>query len=159
MSRKIKNLRRAKIEIKKRLERLQDNGIDLKDLHGTFEKIMEAHADKMTKIQALFWKEQLKALKCKGPSGMRWNPMMIRLAIHLEAKSSGAYEALRKTNIIRLPCQTTLRDYTHLHPEKEGIRHHNLATLKEKTKVSCFSDYKTTVPLLNIGLRDVYLIC
>lgn len=94
----------------------------------------------MNPLQALFWKEQVKAFSCKGPSGMKWNPMMIRLAIHLEAKSSGSYESLRKTGVVRLPCKTTLRDYTDLHPEKEGLRHHNLAT---RGKETCSSSWMT----------------
>ena len=118
--------------IRKRMQRLKEEGVDLKDLDGVFRKIMESNKKKMTPIQSLFWKEQLKALSAKGPTGIRWSPMMIRLGIHLEAKGSGLYHEMRKLGVVTLPGKTTLRDYTSLLPETLGIRHRNISSLKER---------------------------
>ena len=38
---------------------------------------------------------------------------MIRFCLHLQHKSSGAYEVLRDSGVIKLPSQCTFRDYTH----------------------------------------------
>ena len=128
----IKNLKKAKMNIENQLHEAKKRGINPKNLGETLRKVMDLHADKMTPLQALFWEEQVKALGVKGPSGRRWSPMMIRLAIHLEAKSTGFYKEL--SQIISFPGKTTLRDYTNLFPEKPGVRHQNIESLKDKCK-------------------------
>ena len=43
--------------------------------------------------------------------------MMIRFALHIHLRSPSAYQALRESNVIKLPCERTLRDYTNtVHP-------------------------------------------
>ncbi|XP_052131837.1 uncharacterized protein LOC127751796 [Frankliniella occidentalis] len=81
----------------------------------------------MTKMQRLFWEMQCKSLSCKSASGMRWHPMMVRLAIRLESKGPGCYDEFRK--IVHFPCKTTLQDYTHINPEHLGIRSDNIDKL------------------------------
>ena len=44
---------------------------------------------------------------------MRWDPLMIRWSLYLRHLSSGAYETLRESGVIKLPSQRTLRDYTY----------------------------------------------
>ena len=42
---------------------------------------------------------------------------MIRFALHIHLRSPSAYQALRGSNVIKLPCERTLRDYTNtVHP-------------------------------------------
>ena len=68
-------------------------------------------------LAQLFWKEQCKAFQVKGNKGMKRHPMMIRLALLLHSKSKTAYNLLRDTDVLRLPVETTLRDYTnYIHP-------------------------------------------
>ncbi|KAK6973403.1 Transposable element P transposase [Biomphalaria glabrata] len=43
---------------------------------------------------------------------MRWHPTMLRLAILLHSRSPTAYQTLRKTSILKLPGEATIRDYT-----------------------------------------------
>ena len=57
--------------------------------------------------------QQLKALSLKKKTQMRWNPLIIRWALYFHYKSSGAYEALRKSGVIFLPTARTLQDYRH----------------------------------------------
>ena len=38
---------------------------------------------------------------------------MIRWCLYIHYRSSGAYEALRESGVLKLPSQRTLRDYTH----------------------------------------------
>lgn len=44
---------------------------------------------------------------------MRWHPLMLRWCLYIRYRSSGAYEAIRKSGVLKLPSQRTLRDYTH----------------------------------------------
>ena len=62
----------------------------------------------------IFWAQQVKALTIKAKSQIRWHPLMIRWALYLHHRSSGAYETLRKSGVIALPSSRTLRDYRHL---------------------------------------------
>jgi hypothetical protein len=41
-------------------------------------------------LTKLFWEEQLKAFSVKRKEGMRWHPMMARLAILLHSRSPAA---------------------------------------------------------------------
>ena len=62
----------------------------------------------------IFWMQQLKALTLKSKSSIRWHPLIIRWALFLHHRSSGAYETLKKSGILSLPSSRTLRDYRHL---------------------------------------------
>ena len=64
-------------------------------------------------FQHIFWQNQFHAAQQKNNRNCRWHPAMIKWCIFLRHKSSKAYELLRKTNVIQLPSQRTLRDYTH----------------------------------------------
>ena len=54
-------------------------------------------------LAQLFWKEQCKAFQVKGNRGMKWHPMMIRLALLRHSKSKAAYNLLWDTDVLRLP--------------------------------------------------------
>ncbi len=69
----------------------------------------------------VFWDQQLEAARRKDPRGMRWHPLIIKWAIYLHYRSSGAYETLRSSGAIALPSQRTLRDYTHHFEAKIGF--------------------------------------
>ena len=80
----------------------------LTELMGTAEK------DSFT---SMFWEEQKKAFASKK-GGMRWHPMMIRFAILIHSQSPSTYRTLREAGAVRLPAESTLRDYTNvLHPQ------------------------------------------
>ena len=86
---------------------------DLEQLISTYEK--DATKDKSDEsFHKIFWAQQMKALSVKSKSQIRWHPLIIRWALYLHHRSSGAYETLRKSNVIALPSSRTLRDYRHL---------------------------------------------
>lgn len=68
-------------------------------------------------FKQIFWEQQLKAAqlalssKKKDCRSMRWHPLMIRWCLYLCHQSQNAYETARE--ILYLPSQRTLRDYTH----------------------------------------------
>lgn len=77
-----------------------------------------------------FWEEQQKAFRCKK-GGMRWHPMMIRFAVLLHSQSPSAYRSLREIGVLKLPAESTLRDYTNfLHP-KSGFQMEVFIDLKQ----------------------------
>ena len=61
----------------------------------------------------VFWDAQQKAASVKNTKSMRWHPLMIRWCLYLRHLSSSAYETIRESNVIKLPSQRTLRDYTY----------------------------------------------
>ena len=61
----------------------------------------------------MFSEQQQKATSYSEPKSMRWHPLIIKWCLYLQHLSSGAYETLRTSSILKLPSQRTLRDYTH----------------------------------------------
>ena len=47
-------------------------------------------------FHTIFWMQQMQALGAQNKRQVRWHPMIIRWALYLHYKSSGAYETLRK---------------------------------------------------------------
>lgn len=51
-------------------------------------------------------------------TGHRWHPMVLRFALMLHSQSTAAYNTLRNTGVLRLPSESTIRDYTNaIHPK------------------------------------------
>ena len=84
-------------------------------------------------IPKLFWEQQKKAFDSKD-HGMKWHPMMIRLAIMIRSQSQSAYASLRETGVLRLPGESTLRDYTNVIHPKEGFNFDVLKEIKHATQ-------------------------
>ena len=88
------------------------------DVHTGLRDIMHGEAPEIYKkyqpdsFHHLFWKQQMDAASRHDARGMRWHPSMIRWCLFLRHKSSGTYEALRESGVLKLPAQRTLRDYT-----------------------------------------------
>ena len=133
----LKTVRKSEARLQKQVnefkDRLPDESIELnKSLHQDLKSILES--SKITDpLAKLFWAEQMKAFKCKD-RGMRWHPMLIRLAILLHSRSPAAYETLRKTGVLKLPGQSTLRDYTNVIHPKTGFSPEVLEELEKLTK-------------------------
>ena len=72
-------------------------------------------------FERIFWEQQIKASNLKNPRSMKWHPLMIRWCIYLRHLSGRAYESLRDSNVIKLPSQRTLRDYTFYTTAKPGF--------------------------------------
>ena len=52
---------------------------------------------------------------------MRWHPAIIRWCLYLHHRSSGAYSTLRKSDVLALPSERTLRDYRHFASATTGF--------------------------------------
>ena len=135
-------------QLKEINERLDQESMEVSDnVHKKLNDIVKA-ADfgEQDCFVKLFWEQQKEAFERK-PGGMRWHPMMIRLAILLHSSSPAAYRALREIGIVKLPCESTLRDYTNvLHP-RTGFR---LEIFKElKDMASTLADNERWVCLMH----------
>ena len=86
-------------------------------------ELMKGHSfsDQDNSYKTLFWKEQMKAISMKNPKSMRWHPQIIKWCLYMHYRSSGAYETLRQSGILRLPSGRTLRDYRHFAPAVMGF--------------------------------------
>ena len=80
--------------------------------HQDLFSIMQHHHNEITKafpedsFPYLFWMSQYKAAtKDDSPTGMRWNPAMIRWCVYLQQKSSTAY-AYDCLNVTNYTCYT-----------------------------------------------------
>ena len=64
--------------------------------------------------QKIMWAQQAKAATTSA-RGMRWHPSVLRMCIALHAKSTSAYNVLRKSGFLRLPHENTLFNYIFIH--------------------------------------------
>ena len=78
-------------------------------------------------------------------NSVRYHPMIIRFALSLAIKSPVAYEELRKSGIMILPCRRTLRDYKNAVTPSTGFNPGVIAELKKMCKD--FNDLEKLVVL------------
>jgi hypothetical protein len=97
-------------------------------LHTDFKSMMCELTEKVQQensensFKRLFWEQQLKACNANDSRQIRWHPAMIKWCLHLKFISSGGYHALRKSKLITLPSERTLRDYSHVIPAGVGFQ-------------------------------------
>ena len=134
-----KALRKREQELEERLEKFSkeieedsENVTVSTSLHETLSKIIDDNKG-VSELADMFWQEQKKAFSRK-PKGMRWHPQMIRLAIFLHCRSPSAYRSLQETGILKLPNESTLRDYTHVFHPRVGFSPAAIADLKDQAK-------------------------
>ena len=102
-------------------EALEQRGVVIheEDLHEELETIVDEQSPFIAEsypehsFARIFWENQKRALSLANPRSMKWDPLMIRWCLYLRHFSHGAYKMLRETNVIRLPSQRTLQDYTY----------------------------------------------
>ena len=113
-------------DLEKRLQRLiQVDGVNVDEAtHNGLLSILENHQENPTdadSFESIFWQQQLKAASLKDKRGMRWHPAIIRWCLYLHYKSSGCYSTIRKSGVLTLPSDRTLRDYKHSSQSKCGF--------------------------------------
>ena len=132
----------------KRLQReaIEKHGIDRSQVSSGLEslitKAMTANEEKLTPFVKLFWEEQT---KYNSMNSVRYHPMIIRFALSLSMKSPAAYEELRKSGIMILPCKRTLRDYKNAITPSTGFNPGVIAELAKMCKD--FNDLERLVVL------------
>ena len=80
----------------------------------------------------LFWQQQKKLLT-RSSTGVRYHPMVIRYCLSLATKSPACYEELRKSKILVLPSQRTLKDYRNCIRPKAEFQEEVIEELKDLT--------------------------
>ncbi|KAK3917951.1 Transposable element P transposase [Frankliniella fusca] len=89
------------------------------DLSEYFSSVLSS--SKLSQNQQMFLNEQWTASNKSDARAHRWHPAMIRFALHLHMVSNAAYETLRESGVIKLPCARTLFDYSHAIKATDGI--------------------------------------
>ncbi|KAK3921017.1 Transposable element P transposase [Frankliniella fusca] len=122
---------------KQRADRLQKRVESLKikldeALKDELTALLRANQDKMSEVQKTFWLTQMKAMNLEDKRGLRWDPMLIRLALHLHSLSPNAYEFLGNSKILSLPSKRRLFDYSHFVETKEGCQKELLLMIADK---------------------------
>ena len=147
-------------QMKKKLLSFRKSHVELQEeAHSHLLSAVEnaGRSGPVTPFMRLFWEEQKKmfARKEQGKTdlsgifiqlfvlcylGHRWHPMMLRMALLIHSQSPAAYHSLRKTGVLKLPGETTLRQYTNaIHPEV-GFNPH---VMEEIRKAACKSQQES----------------
>ena len=146
-----KKLKRKMKGLRQRIQKLvEKESIPVDhELGQDFAKILKENVYKMSDIQKLFWREQLKSLaRQENPTSMRWHPMMIKVALHIQMISPAAHNYLRKSGFLALPSERRLFDFTHFVQAKEGIKEAILNLLKDKKDKLTLADHEKFFNLL-----------
>lgn len=106
------------------------NGVD--SLKST---LMEyKNNNKLTEAQDIFIEQQLKFAGLKSKRGMKWHPLLVRLALQLQSiGGSAVIDAINDSQVMSLPTVRTLYDYTH--SEKRSVNGGFCETVIEKLRV------------------------
>ena len=152
VNRKTKEIELLKSRLRETTERC---GIHVeKELEDDLTKIMEEKTDEILQkypsdsFHHLFWNQQLEALRVRDKRQIRWHPMMIRWCLSLKLISSASYHALRSSNLLVLPSERTLRDYTHFVKAKPGFQPEIDQQLCRDAKLDSIPDYQKYVCLV-----------
>lgn len=152
VNRKTREIECLKLRLNKATEQ---NGIHIEEqLENDLTKIMEEKTNEICQMypsdsfQHLFWKQQLESLKVKDKRQIKWHPMMIRWCLSLKLISSASYHALRSSNLIVLPSERTLRDYTHFIKAKPGFQPEIDEQLCREANIDSIPEYQKYVCLV-----------
>ena len=107
--------------------------------------IILSQSKEITPFMSLFWQQQKKLFNSSS-TGVRYHPMIIRYCLSLAAKSPSCYEELRKSGVLVLPSQRTLRDYRNSIRPKSGFQKNVIEELKSLTDM--YFDVQRYVVLL-----------
>ena len=120
------NVKRQMNRLKLKMQNLiSEEGVTLgsaKEEEDMTEIVKEAFKNsKDGSLQKLFLEQQIAASNRKGMRGMKWHPLMIRLALQVRMVSASAYNVLRNSGFVKLPSERYLFDYSHVFEAKPGI--------------------------------------
>ncbi|KAK3929509.1 Transposable element P transposase, partial [Frankliniella fusca] len=110
--------------------------------------LLNGNQHKMSELQKTFWLAQMKAKNIDDKRGLRWDPMLIRLALHLHSLSPNAYEFLGDSKILSLPSKRRLFDYSHFIESKEGCQKELLLMMKKKAEACGNDDHFSYINLM-----------
>ena len=84
-----------------------------KEIRDDISKIMWGNVSRENPDESFPWEDQMQVASVKDACAIRWHSLVVKGCFYLQQKSSGAYELLRESGIIKLPLQRMLKDYTH----------------------------------------------
>ena len=147
-----KKLERLRAKI---VESVEKSGVDVdEETHDDLLNIVEKYTEEglikhpQDSFKQIFWQQQLQCARLSNSRQRRWHPLMIKWALYLRHLSSKAYETVRKSGVIALPSQRTLRDYTHFVQSKLGFSDEVDDQLMEAAKVTSLEEYKKCVIII-----------
>ena len=132
LSRLHKEKRKVSLQLAQLKEKLSSaftqDGITLSDgLHNDVKAMAAAETTQIyskyseDSFPRLFWDQQVKASQYSNAKSMKWHPLFIKWCLYLRHLSGKSYDLLRTSGCVKLPSQSTLRDYTHHIPAKIGF--------------------------------------
>ena len=132
LSRLHKEMRKVSLQVAQLKEKLSSaatqHGITLSDeLHNDVKKMAAASSKQIYSIHSedsfprLFWDQQVKASQYSNAKSMKWHPLFIKWCLYLRHLSGKSYDLVRNSGCVKLPSQSTLRDYTHHIPTTIGF--------------------------------------
>lgn len=89
----------------------------------------------------------------KDKRQIRWHPMFIKWCLSLKLISSASCHALRSSNVIILPSDKTLRNYTHFVKAKPGFSHDLDEELLHEANLQNLASYQNCVCLVFDGMK------
>ncbi|KAK3907208.1 Protein FsrB [Frankliniella fusca] len=103
------------------IEKLEEEGVDVEDhVSAALEHILKSQ--ELSENQKVSLEQQIKNATKKDARTRRWHPALIRFALYLKSKTTNsAFEGLRDSGLIVLPCSKTLFDYSHAMSIQEGV--------------------------------------
>ncbi len=101
----------------------------------------------------LFWSQQRDAANRNDGRGHRWHPMFIKWCINLRLTSAKGYRTLRDSNILQLPCDTTLRNYIHWTEPVSGLHPPAIQQLKREIKFEEREEHQKLVVVIHDEMK------
>lgn len=78
-------------------------------------------------------------MKVKGRQGIRWHPLFLRWCINIMISSPKTY-IIRESELLLLPSQRTLKDYTHRYKPTNDFQHETFLQLYEDYHIENFNE-------------------
>jgi hypothetical protein len=151
----VKNVVTRNLRLKERLQKAtQHSGLSLDtELQDDLLQLIDKYEDNIQELEQsdfrrIFWEQQISAIKATGKQGIRWHPFFIRWCLNIMQCSPKAYNAMRESNLIILPSQRTLKDYTHWFRPQVGYQVETFTQLYEDFKVSTLTEAQQNVVLV-----------
>ena len=129
-----------------------DEGMQVNMLQLSTSEVESAHPE--GSFQRIFWEEQKKAVLCKDSRQVQWHPLIIKWCLYMRHKTSGAYETLRSSGLLRLPSLRTLRDYTHYVKAHAGF---SSEVDMELVRVSMYKELQEWVKCVTLLIDEMHI--
>ena len=130
----LRSLSKPRQRLSMKLKRLiAKQGVDLTEEDSSdIERVVDGayKAFSPESFEHLLLQQQKKFNSLSKKSSMRWHPLIIRFALHIQYSSSAAYRALGQ--FLKLPSTRLLRDYTHWTKFQVGISASSIQCLMKK---------------------------